>query len=392
MSDIVKMDKAALEALVERKLREAHDAAAGGTPATNLNTRGAEEGEPSPNAGAGAWRGSVRADAPRQSSLKPEVAKDIMRWFRSVVQNDYTEQRAAMSRIERATGGVPQSVGVSADGGTTLPTPFVTEVLIDLPKVTPFADSNIVRIVPMENETLRWTKVTSRPANPPRVKEGGQYTKSGVTFAPITLVAKKIGEIIPFTEEILMSNAIGMVQVISGLVADAFAFKYNSLVTSGLGDADEPEGVLTNSEVTSVAFVNTNAGTKYDSLVDFQHSLKSQYRKLESVFMFNDLDVAIIRKIKDTQNRPLWVDGLGAMPDTLFGRPVIENPDLPQGTALFGNFKRGYVIGKREGMTIDVNSSGADWEKDIRNYKFRERWDGRVHDAKAFVKLTGIAN
>jgi hypothetical protein len=44
------------------------------------------------------------------------------------------------------------------------------------------------------------------------------------------------------------------------------------------------------------------------------------------------------------------------------------------------------VIGKREGMTIDVNSSGTDWEKDIKNYKFRERWDGRVHDEKAFVK------
>lgn len=391
MPDVVKMDRAALEALVDEKLRKAHDDAKGGTPATNLNTRaGEDDGQPRPSAGT--WRGSISGTTERKSQITPKQAVEVMRFFRGVVQQDHTEIRAALTNLgERASGGTPQSVGVSADGGTTLPTPFVSEVLIDLPKVTPFADPNIVRIVPMENETLRWTKLTSRPANPPRVKEGAAYSKSGVTFAPITLVAKKIGEIIPFTEEILASNAIGMVQVISSLVADAFAFKYNSLVTSGLGDADEPEGVLTNGNITSVAFVATTSATKYDSLVDFQHALKSQYRKLESVFMFHDLDIAIIRKIKDLQGRPMWVDGFGGMPDTLFGRPVIENPDLPQGTGLFGNFKRGYVIGKREGMTIETNSSGSDWEKDIRNYKFRERWDGRVHDEKAFVKLTGIA-
>jgi HK97 family phage major capsid protein len=211
-----------------------------------------------------------------------------------------------------------------------------------------------------------------------------------VSFAPITLVAKKIGEIIPFTEEILASNAIGMVQVISSLVADAFAFKYNSLVTSGNGDANEPEGVLTNTNITSTAVVTTNDQTKADSLIDVFHSLASQYRKLNSIWLLNDLDIARVRKLKDTLGRYLWVDGFSARPDTLLGRPVIENPDLPAGTFLFGNFIRGYVIGKREGMTIDVNSSGTDWEKDIQNYKFRERWDGRVHDEKAFVKGTNL--
>jgi HK97 family phage major capsid protein len=379
--------------MIEDKLRAARDGANGsGTPATSLNTRGDDNDEgaaPRMNTG---WRGSMNPNAERNSRLTQDQATNIMRFFRGVVENDHGTIREAQNKLGmRANSGTPQSVGVSADGGTTLPTPFVSEVLIDLPKVTPFADPNIVRIVPMAGETLRWTKVTQRPNQPPRVAEGGQYTKTGVSFAPITLVAKKIGEIIPFTEEILASEAIGMVSVISGLVADAFAFKYNSLITSGLGDANEPEGVLTNPNIVGVSYIATNTDTKYNSLIDFQHALKSQYRKLESVYMFNDLDIAVIRKIKDTQNRPLWVDGFGGMPDVFMGRPVIENPDLPQGTALFGNFKRGYVLGKREGMTVDVNSSGTDWEKDIKNYKFRERWDGRVHDEKAFVKLTGIA-
>lgn len=391
------MNSAALEALVETRSKAIADAAQNGNRGGGAaNMRGQGDGtepvfsdiEPSDNY-AGAWRGS-HTGFERRSSLSKADAGNVLRFLRGIVCNDLAELRDAGAKLgmERTT---LQSVGVSVDGGTTLPAQFVSEVLIDLPKVTPFADPNIVRIIPMINETLRWTKVTARPGLPPSVKEGGQYTKTGVSFAPITLVAKKIGEIIPFTEEILQSNQIAMVQVISQLVSDAFAFKYNTLVTAGLGNADEPEGVLTNTDVVSSAFDDTNDLTKADSLITIFGSLPSQYRKLNSIWMLADSDITKVRKLKDSYGRYIWVDGFSARPDTLLGRPVFENPDLTAGTVLFGNFIRGYVIGKREGMTLDVNSSGTDWEKDIKNFKFRERWDGRVHDARAFVKGTGLS-
>ncbi len=398
MPSIMNMDRAALEQLVEDRLRAASDNGGGNNsvntrsgqadPSEVVDEDGTSPVQPS-NQYAGAWRGAVAPNAYRRSNIKPEQATNILNYFRSFIGHDVQGMRAAMTKLgERAT--TIQSVGVSADGGATLPSLFSSEVLIDLPKVTPFASPGIVRIIPMENETLRWTKVTARPSNPSSVKEGAQYSKTGVSFAPITLVAKKIGEIIPFTEEILQSNAVGMVGVISELVADAFAFKYNALVTSGANNADEPEGVLTNGDSVSTPFVNTDDRTKADSLIDIFHSMPSQYRATGPIWLLNDLDIARVRKLKDTLGRYLWVDGFGARPDTLLGRPVFENPDLTQGTVLFGNFLKGYIIGKREGMTIQVNSSGTDWEKDITNYKFRERWDGRVHDAKAFVKGTGL--
>lgn len=392
MADMIRMPQAELERLIEGKLRQAHDArtgnpAAPATPAP-VNPRGDVDDD---GAQPSAYRGTVNPNATRNSNMRPEQATQVMNFFRSYVQGDRQGiQRAFTALGERAT--TIQSVGVSADGGTTLPSLFSAEVLIDLPRVTPFADPGIVRIIPMENETLRWTKVTSRPSQPGTVKEGAAYSKSGVSFAPILLVAKKIGEIIPFTEEILQSNAIGMVQVISQLVAEAFAFKYNSLVTNGLGNADEPEGVLTNGNIVSTPMVTTSDLTKADSLIDTFHSMPSQYRATGPIWLFADGDIAKVRKLKDSEGRYIWQSGLSlGRPDNILGRPVFENPDLPAGTALLGNFLRGYVIGRREGMIIQVNSSGSDWEKDITNYKFRERWDGRVHDEKAFVKLTGIA-
>lgn len=386
MAGTVKVSQAQLERLVEQRLRAASDdvTRAPGTAPNGgaINVRPGTEQDSSNAPGGPAWRGSRNPYSERQSNLTEEQAGHVLGFFRGLREGDRQQMRSSMERL--------QQVGVSTDGGYTVPTQFVAEVLIDLPKVTPFADSNIVRIVPMDSETMQWTKVVSRPSQPGYVAEGTSYSKSGVTFAPITLVAKKIGEIIPFTEEIMRSNKIAMVQVISSLVADAFAFKYNALITSGNGDATEPEGVLTNPNVATVAWVATDDRTRADSIIDTYHGIASQYR-LETIWLMNDATVKLCRKLKDTQGRYLWVDGFGPTPSTLLGRPVFENPDLPTSNILFGNFRRGYVIGKRDGMAVDQNSSGTDWEKDIVNFKFRERWDGRVHDEKAFCVTTGVA-
>jgi HK97 family phage major capsid protein len=387
MADILKMSRAELESQVEATVRRL--STSGGTASENLNTRGSDD-EVDQNAPRGiATRGTRSQFSERRTSLKREDAKNILSFFRGVSNKDSGHVERSLVALGMSQERL-QQIGVSTDGGYTVPEQFVSEVLIDLPKLTPFADANLIRIVPMTTETLRWTKVVTRPANPPYVAEGSSYTKSGVKFGPITLVAKKIGEIIPFTEEIMKSNEIGMVQVISQLVADAFAFKYNSLVTNGNGDATEPEGVLTNAVIASTTWTATNDQTRSDSIIELYHGVQSQYRG-EGIWLMHDSLIKLVRKLKDTQGRYMWTDGFAERPATLLGRPVYENPDMAATIILYGNFRRGYVLGMREGMTTDQNSSGSDWEKDIVNFKFRQRWDGRVHDTNAFAKATSVS-
>lgn len=383
---VLTMSQAELERRIEDKLRAVRDGGSpsNGRPAQNL--RPTDTGDSSRQPRQAAWRGSVDANAHRQSQLTREEAGHVLAFFRGVQEND-------RRTIERSIGALsqrdPQSVGVLEDGGYTAPEQFVSEVLIDLPRLTPFADPNLIRIVPMAKETMRWTKVKTRPDQPSYVPEGTVYPKSKIGFSPITLVAKKIGEIIPFTDEILMSNEVAMVSVVSELVAEAFAFNYNHLVTNGNNSAGEPEGVLTNTDVNTEPWTLTNDATKADSLIATFHALASQYRA-NAIWIMHDDNIKMIRQLKDLENRYLWTDGFGATPPSILGRPVFENPDMATTEILFGNFKRGYVLGKREGMTVQQNSSGEDWEKDIVNFKFRERWDGRVHDEKAFVIGTGV--
>ena len=387
MPNVTQLSQADLERLIDSKLAAIRSA----EPApANLRGEGDDQPQPQGTAPQGsAWRGSVNPMFTSRSSLTPDSAKMVLDFFRATGQRD-TKGVENILRRSGMSGERLQQIGVLADGGYTTPEQFNSEVLIELPKLTPFADPNIVRIVPMSKETMRWTKVKTKPAGPAYVAEGGTYGETGVKFSPITLVAKKIGEIIPFTEEVLESNEISMVQVIAQLVAEQFAYKYNTLITSGAGDATEPEGVLTNANIAAPTWTATNDETKADSLFEIFHGLKSQYRS-DAIWMMNDTIIKLVRKLKDANKRYLWQDGFGAQPSTLLGRPVFENPDQLNTTILFGNFKRGYVVGKKSGMQTSQDSSGADWKADIVNFKFRERWDGRVHDESAFVKAVSVS-
>jgi HK97 family phage major capsid protein len=78
------------------------------------------------------------------------------------------------------------------------------------------------------------------------------------------------------------------------------------------------------------------------------HSVDPAYRALGNCgFMMHDSSLKIIRKLKDSQGRPVFLpgyDGLGkSMPDTLLGYPVVINQDIAVMAAnaksiLFGDF------------------------------------------------------
>ena len=77
--------------------------------------------------------------------------------------------------------------------------------------------------------------------------------------------------------------------------------------------------------------------------------------------MMNDASIKVIRKIKDSEGRPIFVPGYeqgvpGGAPSTLLGRPVSINQDIATMAAnaksiLFGNFKN-YRI--RDAMQVTL--------------------------------------
>ena len=123
-----------------------------------------------------------------------------------------------------------------------------------------------------------------------------------------------------------------------------------------------PFGIVTRAASGKVGTTGQTTTVIYDDLVDLEHSVDPAYRR-NAAYMMNDASVKVIRKIKDSQNRPIFVHGYeagavvnGGAPDSLMGRRIVVNQDVAVMAAnaksiLFGDFSL-YTI--RDVMSAEV--------------------------------------
>lgn len=89
----------------------------------------------------------------------------------------------------------------------------------------------------------------------------------------------------------------------------------------------------------------------YDDLIDLIHSVDAAYRQGGNCrFALADATLAVLRKLKDSQGRPLWEPSLQVgEADQLLGYPVTVDNGIPTPAAsaksiAFGDFQSGYVV------------------------------------------------
>lgn len=188
-------------------------------------------------------------------------------------------------------------------------------------------------------------------------------TASGAdpSFGVVTLTTYKFSsKIVAVPFELLQDSAVDMEAFIRMRLATRLGRVQNTYFTTGTGTS-QPNGVVTAAASGKVGLTGQTVSVIFDDLVDLVHSVDSGYRNLGNCrFMMNDSSLKVIRKIKDSSNRPVFIpgwDGLaGPMADTLLGYPVTINQDVAVMAAnaksiLFGDFKF-YKIREEMGATI----------------------------------------
>ena len=145
----------------------------------------------------------------------------------------------------------------------------------------------------------------------------------------------------------------------------------NQHFTTGTGTG-QPQGVVTGATLGKTGLVGQTLSLIYDDIVDLEHSVDPAYRSggplktdfaddagqtPNTLWMFNDSTLKALKKIKDSQNRPLWQPGFAMRePDTIFGYGYVINQDMATMAAnaksvLFGDFSN-YFIREVTGVTI----------------------------------------
>lgn len=167
---------------------------------------------------------------------------------------------------------------------------------------------------------------------------------------------------------------------------------------SGTG-VGQPEGILTNK--TGYGAIASTTVPTYGELVDTVHALDPEYRNGAS-FLVNDATLAVLRKMVDTNGRPLLLDSPQSIADpmgglNLLGYRLVVDQAMPSIAATgstkflaFGNFTDAYVIRRVAGFNLVVLSELYALT-DQTGFFGWERADGCVQDPNAYVVLTSHA-
>ena len=144
---------------------------------------------------------------------------------------------------------------------------------------------------------------------------------------------------------------------------------YNRHATTGTGSA-QPDGIVTSATVgvTGSGSLATTGGVSYDNLVDLVESIDDAYLAGEQRWMMHQSVRKAVRKLKDSQNRPLWEPSVQAgQPDTLLGYPISINNHMAavaqNAKSLgFGNIREAYVVRiVRANELVRLNERYADY-------------------------------
>lgn len=172
-------------------------------------------------------------------------------------------------------------------------------------------------------------------------------TGADPTFGTVALnVFKYSSKIVAAPIELLQDTTIDMEAFIMRRLAQRIGRIGNQHFTTGTGTG-QPNGVITASSVGKTGTTGQTTTIIYDDIVDLIHSVDPAYRSARASFQTNDTLLRVIRKLKDSQNRPIWLPsfeagisrGVGvnggyeaqdsAVPfDQLLGYPLFVNNDI----------------------------------------------------------------
>ncbi len=275
-------------------------------------------------------------NAPVEISLERRAFTNFLRIGREVMNAE--EVRALI-------------VGDDVKGGYLAPAEFVAEVIKGIVDISPIRQA--VRVGSTSKGSVILPKLTGRPTAT-WVGEDEDRTETTMTYGQLEIPTHELACYIDVSLRLLEDSAINVESEIANEVAQEFAVKEGSAFSNGDG-AKKPLGVQ---RVAIPEFVNGHATVvNPDSLIALMYALPAVYRNNGS-WLMNATTLGKVRVMKDGQGNYLWQPGIQAgQPSTLLGRPIIEDPTMPDianGTfpIIYGDFDKLYRIYDRVGLSI----------------------------------------
>lgn len=288
-----------------------------------------------------------------------------------------------------------------ATGEIIVPFDLEAGVLRVLPQLNVMRDLCLIRPTIRNRVSLR--ALTEVSVGWGKLETGGTLTESTQVPSQQYVYVEDMYGLTKLGEDEVMDTDVALTEIVANSFGIAAANAEEHVIVNGLGHASEqPEGILVHSgagpDGTSLVAVSATTVANdigWEDLIDLEYALKPQYAARAS-YVVNRSTAKRMRLFKDANDRPLWQEPLSAgEPATFNGKPVhqsVEMPALPTSTAtnvnvaLFGDYKAGYVIVERLGLTLKVLGE-LYAESGMIGYRVHRRVGGNVLRGEAIAKL-----
>lgn len=281
-------------------------------------------------------------------------------------------------------------VGTGAAGGYTVPPEFRQKFVEALKWYGPMLREAEV-IETESGANLQWPTNDDTGNVGAILAENTQVTEQDVVIGTASVDAYMYtSKLVRVSYQLIQDSAFNFPDWLQRKLGERVGRILNQHFTTGTGTA-QPDGIVTSATVgvTGTGSFATTKGIGYDDLADLVESLDPAYGGGEGLkFMGHQSVRKAIRKLKDSQGRPLWEPSLQAgAPDTLLGYPLVLNNDMAtlatsSKSLLFGNIRTAYVARLVTGLTLlQLNERYADYLQ--KGFLGFQRADGTLQDGNA---------
>jgi len=259
------------------------------------------------------------------------------------------------------------SIGSNADGGYVVPAETENEITRMLTAVSPIRAIAGVRQV--SAAVYKRAISLTGPATGWVGEAASRPTTNSQTLAELSYPTMELYAMPAATSAFLEDAAVDVGQWIADEVNTAFAAQETTAFVSGDG-TNKPKGFLASTTVAEASWSWGNLGyiatgvagalpttNASDVLIDVVYALKAGYRQ-NANWVMNRKSQGTLRKLKDADGNYLWQPALTADGKARFmGFELVEAEDMPNIAAnslsvAFGDFKRGYLIVDRQGVSV----------------------------------------
>lgn len=330
--------------------------------------------------------GQINDAAGRAQRDKGEVGGLFAKWLRggdgALTAQEWSAIRATMSTTTGSEGGYT----VQKD---------VARVIADALKSTGGMRSVATVLTTEMGNPIDYPTSDGTSEEGEILAENAASTNADPSFGVVPLVTFKYSsKDVAVPIELLQDSAVDIEAFVRNRLVTRIARITNKHFTIGTGSS-QPRGIVTAAGAGKVGASGQTTTVTYDDLIDLQHSVDRAYRERGAAWMMADSSVKVIRKIKDSNGRPIFVPGYevgnpGGVPDTLLGDRLVINDDVAAMAAsaksiVYGDFNP-YIIRDVMAFSLFRMTDSAYAKKGQVGFLMLSRHAGNYSDVGGGVK------